>query len=167
MWTLLTIQAIIVLLLSSQTILEVARAPGSIPNEQYVTIEADIKLNLRVQCMGPNFDNKSQPLTPNIILLEVGGGSSGADLIGLQLKFKETYSVCTYDRAGYGKSQQGSQGAPSEIYNNTMRQMVEAMKAVGVPIDGTDRRIVCVGHSIGGQLCRHYGKYLPSIKTIV
>lgn len=55
--------------------------------------------------MGPNSESKLLPLTQDIVLLEVGGGSSGADLIGLQLKFKEKYSICTYDRAGYGKSQ--------------------------------------------------------------
>ena len=55
--------------------------------------------------MGPSFDNK-EPLTSNILLLEVGGGSSGMDLIGLQLKLKaKGYSICTYDRAGFGKSQ--------------------------------------------------------------
>ena len=67
-------------------------------------IDADINLNIRVQCMGPYFENKTLPLTRNIILIEVGGGSSGTDLIGLQIKFKEDYSVCTYDRAGSGKS---------------------------------------------------------------
>ena len=64
------------------------RAPGPIPNEQFVSIETDVKLNIRVQCMGPYFENKTLPLTNDIILLEVGGGSSGTDLIGLQLKFK-------------------------------------------------------------------------------
>jgi hypothetical protein len=38
--------------------------------------------------MGPYFENKTLSLTNDIILLEVGGGSSGTDLIGLQLKFK-------------------------------------------------------------------------------
>ena len=68
--------------------MEASRAPGSVPNEQFITIETNIKLKMRVQCMGPYFENKTQPLTQNIFLLEVGGGSAGADLIGLQLKFK-------------------------------------------------------------------------------
>jgi hypothetical protein len=75
-------------------------------------IDTEVKLNMRVQCMGPYFEDKALPLTRNIILIEVGGGSSATDLIGLQLKFKEDYSVCTYDRAGYGKSQQGILGEP-------------------------------------------------------
>jgi pimeloyl-ACP methyl ester carboxylesterase len=58
-------------------------------------------------------------------------------------------------------------GDPLLTYNYTMQNMVEVMKVVGVPIDGKERRIVCIGHSVGGQLCRHYAKYLPSIKTIV
>lgn len=81
-------QTLLVILLASQTIIEAARAPGSVPNEQYIMIETNIKLKMRVQCMGPYFENTTLPLTQNIILLEVGGGSSGADLIGLQLKFK-------------------------------------------------------------------------------
>ena len=68
--------------------MEAVNAPGSVPNEQFVTIETNIKLKMRVQCMGPYFENKALPLTQDIILLEVGGGSSGVDLIGLQLKFK-------------------------------------------------------------------------------
>ena len=68
--------------------MEASRAPGSVPNEQYVKIETNIKLKMRVQCMGPYFEDKNVPLTKDIILLEVGGGSAGADLIGLQLKFK-------------------------------------------------------------------------------
>ena len=50
-----------------------------------MTIDTEVKLNIRVQCMGPYFEDKTLPLTDNIILIEVGGGSSGADLIGLQL----------------------------------------------------------------------------------
>lgn len=100
--------------------------------------------------MGPYIENKALQLTPNIIIIEVGSGSSGMDLIGLQLNLKENYSVCTYDRAGYGKSQQGIMGDPKLTYNNTMNQMVEVMNAVGVPINSKDRRIICIGHSIGG-----------------
>lgn len=50
-----------------------------------MTIDTEVKLSIRVQCMGPYFEDKTLPLTDNIILIEVGGGSSGADLIGLQL----------------------------------------------------------------------------------
>jgi hypothetical protein len=81
-------QTLLVILLASQTIMEASRAPGSVPNEEFITFKSNIKLKMRVQCMGPYFENKTQPLTQNILLLEVGGGSAGPDLIGLQLKFK-------------------------------------------------------------------------------
>ncbi len=100
---------------------ETARHPLKIPNEEYVTIRTDIKLKIRVQCMGPGFDDKSEPFSDDIILIEVGGGSSGPDLIGLQLKFKNETTVCTYDRAGFGKSWQSTQGEPIRIYENAMR----------------------------------------------
>jgi hypothetical protein len=86
-----------------------------------VTIRTDIKLNIRVQCMGPGFDDKSEPFSDDIILIEVVGGYSGPDLIGLQLKFKNETTVCTYDRAGFGKSWQSTQGEPSRIYDKAMR----------------------------------------------
>ncbi len=41
------------------------------------------------------------------------------------------------------------------------------MKSMGIPILAKERRVICVGHSYGGQLCRHYAKYLSSIKTII
>ena len=56
----------------------------------------DIKL--RVFCSGVSSENKPS------ILFEVGGGSSGVDIIGLQKKLEKDYKVCSYDRAGYGKS---------------------------------------------------------------
>ena len=34
------------------------------------------------------------------------------------------------------------------------------------PING-NKTVVCIGHSVGGQLCRHYAKKLPSIKGVI
>ncbi len=100
--------------------------------------------------MGPGYDNKTSNKTSDFILIEVGGGSSGTDMIGLQVKLRDTYSVCTYDRAGYGKSEQAIQGDPLQLFNNSMKQMTEAMNAVGMPVYGKDRKIICIGHSFGG-----------------
>lgn len=47
-----------------------------------------------------------------------------------------------------------------------MAVMVQAMEAVGFPIKKPSK-VICVGHSVGGQLCRYYAKNLPSIKGIV
>lgn len=42
------------------------------------------------------------------------------------------------------------------------------MKQVGFPIDSKEKRVVCIGHSAGGQLCRYYAEAddLKSIKGI-
>ena len=63
---------------------------------------------MRYQCMGPGFDQAGSITSP-AILLEAGGGSGGVDLIGLQIQLSQNgtsknYSVCAYDRAGYGVS---------------------------------------------------------------
>ena len=78
--------------------------PPAVIGEQFVTITKDsFELRMRVQCMGPGYSNTA-PTTNPAILMEVGGGSAGYDLIGLQMKLANDYTVCTYDRAGYGKS---------------------------------------------------------------
>ena len=41
------------------------------------------------------------------------------------------------------------------------------MTAVGFPISSVRRRVVCVGHSAGGQLCRHYATYWGTIKGAI
>jgi pimeloyl-ACP methyl ester carboxylesterase len=95
--------------------------------------------------MGPGYTNTSLPKTSPSFLLEVGGGSSAVDLTAVQRKLAVNYTVCGYDRAGYGKSWQGSK----QGYNITMDIMQKTMKAVGFPID-VDRNVICVGHSAGG-----------------
>jgi pimeloyl-ACP methyl ester carboxylesterase len=46
--------------------------------------------------------------------------------------------------------------------------MYQAMKQVSFPIDSEEKRVVCIGHSAGGQLCRYYAEAddLKSIKGI-
>ena len=112
---------------------------------------------MRVYCTGP-----TEPTNPSI-LFEAGGGSSGIDFIGIQTLLQEDYTVCSYDRAGYGKSYQA---APPQSAEATREIMVETMRAVDFPID-QDSTVVCIGHSAGGQLCRDYAKNLPSIKAII
>ena len=84
-------------------------------------------------------------MTSPAFLIEVGGGSSAVDMIAIQMKIAERYTVCAYDRAGYGKSwQDRDQGV-----NRTMEVMVEAMRKRGFPID-VKRNVICIGHSAGG-----------------
>jgi triacylglycerol esterase/lipase EstA (alpha/beta hydrolase family) len=47
-----------------------------------------------------------------------------------------------------------------------MQIMMKLMRKAGFPIDGT-KNVVCIGHSVGGQLCRHYAKNMKSIKGVI
>jgi pimeloyl-ACP methyl ester carboxylesterase len=47
-----------------------------------------------------------------------------------------------------------------------MEEMILSMRLSGFPIDES-RKVVCIGHSMGGQLCRHYASKLTSIKGII
>jgi len=58
--------------------------------------------------MGPHFTTPGDITFPAIIL-EVGGGSGGVDVIGIQEQLSmngtvKNFTVCTHDRAGYGLS---------------------------------------------------------------
>ncbi len=46
-----------------------------------------------------------------------------------------------------------------------MAIMEATMVKAGFPIK-SNNSVICIGHSMGGQLCRHYAKKLPSIKGI-
>jgi hypothetical protein len=52
---------------------------------------------MRAFCTGSN------PSAP-AILLEAGQGASAYDLLPLQISLDNDYTICSYDRAGYGKS---------------------------------------------------------------
>ena len=60
-------------------------------------------------------------MTDTVILIEVGGGSSAIDMIGIQTNLSDTYTICAYDRAGFGKSESAS---GSETTNTTMEIMI-------------------------------------------
>ncbi len=139
-----------------------ATTPGDLAFEKYVTVTdtEGHKISIRTQCMGPA--NKTD-MTDTVVLLEVGGGSSGIDMIGLQSNLSEIYTTCTYDRAGYGKSSISEGAQPKSSVKNIMYQ---AMNQIGFPINSKEKRVVCIGHSAGGQLCRYYAEELKSIKGI-
>jgi pimeloyl-ACP methyl ester carboxylesterase len=76
-----------------------------------------------------------------------------SDWIGIQSEIAEFTSVCSYDRAGRGKSDQG----PT---SKTGLQFVEALRTLlgNAQISGL---YVLVGHSFGGLLARLYGSVYP------
>lgn len=108
--------------------------PIAVPGERFVKVTdaSGRSISMRTQCMGPGYTNSSLNVTDTVVLIEVGGGSSAIDMIGIQSNLSHTYSVCAYDRAGYGKSEAAS--AP-ETKNKTMELMRQTMEAVGFPIN--------------------------------
>ena len=48
--------------------------------------------------MGPGYTDLTKPMTSPSFILEVGGGSAAVDLIAIQRKLAEQYTVCGYDR---------------------------------------------------------------------
>ena len=58
--------------------------PAALNHERYITTHSDsgLEVKIRVYCIGPGFSDAS-PITTTSILIEVGGGSSAYDLIGL------------------------------------------------------------------------------------
>jgi hypothetical protein len=97
---------IILTLVCQQPCFEAMTKPGAQPFERYVTVEGfdGFKVNLRTVCMGPGFNDTKLEKTSPSFLLEVGGGASAIDLAYIQRKIAVKYTVCSYDRAGYGKS---------------------------------------------------------------
>eukprot|EP00347_Sterkiella_histriomuscorum_P018544 403345107 len=165
-WTLLgiiapakihTIFNVALILTCIQPSYEYITTPDGLRFEKYVTVKtASYDVKLRTLCMGELSADRPS------ILFEVGGGSSGIDVYGLQKKLARDYFVCSYDRAGYGKSQQGPFPQSEE---NTMDQVVAAMTEVKMPIQS--EKSVIVWSLSGGQLCRYYAKNLKSIKAII
>ncbi|CAD8183920.1 unnamed protein product [Paramecium pentaurelia] len=148
---------LVLVILNTCQIIHEANHPGSLgEGEQYYIVESqgqDVKI--RTYCTGA----KNLPQ----IILEAGGGSSGVDFYEIQTQLSKNYRVCSYDRAGYGMSWQA---ASPQSSNNTMSIAQQVMDKVGFNTS-VSNSIVCVGHSVGGQLCRYYAQYMTSIKGII
>lgn len=67
-----------------QPIYERVKTPNAVTGESFVKVidSAWRQISIRTQCMGPSFTD-SGPMTDTVVLLEVGGGSAGIDLIGI------------------------------------------------------------------------------------
>eukprot|EP00347_Sterkiella_histriomuscorum_P006188 403353722 len=155
---------VILILSLLQPIFEVFLYPGGQNGEKFHTISHNgYETVMRSYCTGRN--NYNQDMTKPIIIIEAGLGGSGHIHYEIQKAFDSDYMVCTYDRAGWGLSQQGEY---PNSYQNMMEQMILTLKdGEDIPLLKPQKQIICIGHSLGGQLCQMYAKYLPSIKSIV
>ncbi|CAD8128644.1 unnamed protein product [Paramecium sonneborni] len=148
---------LLLVILNTCQIIHEANHPGSLGDgeEYYVVKSQGEDVKIRTYCTGL----KSLPQ----IILEAGGGSSGVDFYEIQSQLSQYYRVCSYDRAGYGMSWQAAAPQSSE---NTMIIAQQVMDKVGFNTS-VPNSIVCVGHSVGGQLCRYYAQYMVSIQGII
>ncbi|CDW87162.1 UNKNOWN [Stylonychia lemnae] len=153
-----TIFNLAIILTAIQPFYEFYMEPAAIKGEQFVTIQSQgHDVRMKTYCTGP-----AVPTNP-AILFEVGGGSSSMDVFALQTKLQSQYTICSYDRAGYGKSWQGPFPASNA---NVMQQMDATMRKVNFPVD-QPKSVICIGHSVGGQICRYYANHHPSIKGVI
>ncbi|CAD8193605.1 unnamed protein product [Paramecium pentaurelia] len=147
----------VLVILNTCQIIHEANHPGSLgEGEEYYTVQSQGQdVRIRTYCLG----EKNLPQ----IILESGGGSSGIDFYEIQTQLSTNYRICSYDRAGYGMSWQA---AAPQSSDNTMIIAQQVMDKVGFNTS-VPNSIVCIGHSVGGQLCRYYAQYMTSIQGII
>lgn len=85
-WIVLVLLFLINVFTMLQPLYERVTTPGVLPGEEYVKVidSSGRKVTIRTQCMGPGFADLTEPMTDTIVILEVGGGSAGINMIGIQ-----------------------------------------------------------------------------------
>jgi pimeloyl-ACP methyl ester carboxylesterase len=102
--------------------------------------------DLTIQCIGEG--------TP-IVVLEAGLDASGTDAwFMFQSEYADTTRMCTYDRAGIGRSDARRSGSP------TGSEMADELHAL-LEAAGEQPPYVLVGHSFGGMVVRLFADAYP------
>lgn len=87
------------------------------------------------------------------IVLEAGLGSHSLDWFLVQSSVSQFAKVCSYDRAGYGWSEE----SPNERTSmNMIKELHTLLKKSGIP-----GPYILVGHSLGGVNARLYASHYP------
>ena len=89
------------------------------------------------------------------VVLEAGGGNSADTWAGVQPEIARFTRVCSYDRAGLGRSDP----APAGV--RTVQDSVDDLHAL-LAAAGVSEPIVLVGHSFGGLIVRLYASQYPN-----
>ena len=87
------------------------------------------------------------------VVMDAGHGDSSLNLASLQAQVAEITRVCTFDRAGYGWSEEGPKPQDSQQVAAALNTLLS-----GAGIDG---EIVLVGHSLGGVFAQYYARTYP------
>ena len=90
-----------------------------------------------------------------VVVVESGFDETTSDWAAVQRIVGETTRVCTYDRAGYGRSAPGP-------FPRTFDQINLELKTV-LDNAGESGPFVLAGHSFGGPLVRNFAKRYPAL----
>ncbi|MDB5475859.1 MAG: hypothetical protein JWP49_1370 [Phenylobacterium sp.] len=99
---------------------------------------------LRYYCLG-----KGSPT----VVLEAGLGSGAWSWRTIQTEMAKTTRVCSYDRAGYGLSDEAKDSRDIDAIAADLGAMVKAV--------GAGKPVVLVAHSLGGPIVRQYAYHHP------
>lgn len=88
-----------------------------------------------------------------VVVMEAGQSGWSTDWALVQPDIAKVTRVCTYDRAGYGWSEEGAQPRDSRQVGAELHTLLT--KA------GIDGKIILVGHSLGGLFVQYYAKTYP------
>lgn len=120
------------------------------------TIETDKTVEIKEQKVSIgdySINCKESGQGKHIIILESGLGMDSETWIEIQTKLSENYRVISYDRAGYGKSDNSE--SPRTIDNIT-KDLNLLLETVEAPAP-----YILVGHSLGGYVIRHFTELYP------
>jgi pimeloyl-ACP methyl ester carboxylesterase len=91
--------------------------------------------------------------TPTV-LLESGNGPTSAGWAWVQAEIAGSTRVCSYDRAGTGRSEESPNARDAHHIAQELHALLDAAKV--------DRPLVLVGHSYGGLYARQYASMYPA-----
>jgi pimeloyl-ACP methyl ester carboxylesterase len=88
------------------------------------------------------------------VLLESGNGPTSAGWSRVQAEIAGTTRVCSYDRAGTGRSDESPDARDAEHIAQELHRLLDVAEI--------DRPLVVVGHSYGGLYVRQYAAMYPA-----
>jgi pimeloyl-ACP methyl ester carboxylesterase len=98
-----------------------------------------------------------------VVILEAGRGRTSADWSKVQPNVARYTKVCSYDRAGLGRSEPHSAQVPADDPAQSVNDLHQLLTVASI-----QPPYVLVGHSLGGLLVRWYqSKYPNEVKGLV
>lgn len=143
----ITLSALIALTAMHATVHAAPDAPQQTPDDyakpaQRIAIAPGRSLNLR--CIGNG---------PQTVLLEAGANADATTWFRVQSLLSQTSRVCSYDRAGYGFSDEGPMPRNLDADVADLSALIDTAK-LKTPL-------VLVGHSLGSNIVRRYAQLHP------